>query len=121
MTRKDRRYRNDRQHWYSICQNDSCKEKPIKCRAIVDDGTICNRNGHKVIWIDKLRKKRENGSIFWGVDVLIAHAHYIQNRDTGRHVCHKSHEDWIDEKFTKLVRTIDGRHLPDHVRDELES
>lgn len=62
-----------------------------------------------------------DGQTFYGVMVKVAHAHFVVDKDRGRHVrCH-SHDTWIHESKTKLIRTIDGRHLPDFIKDEINN
>lgn len=109
-----KKYLPSEQRWLPQCSKDNCSEQYVICKN-------CHNFGHFVFWIDNSRVKVVNGQTFYGVMVKVAHAHFVMDKDRGRHVrCH-SHDTWIHESRTKLIRTIDGRHLPDFIKEEMNN
>lgn len=111
---KSDKYAVENQKWFDYCTDKSCDEKTIRCE-------VCGHNGHKTEWLDTTKVFTDETNypdegICFGVNIFIAHAHFVANRDTGRHVTHKIDERSVPKKYCHLSYTLKKRKLPDHVR-----
>ena len=106
------RYNVNRQKWHKFCTMDNCKKKYIRCNK-------CGYPGHKAFWLDTSKPKIVGDNIFFDVIVLIAHAHFVNDKDVGRHVTHVIGHKKILEKFCVKTYMIKPRKLPRHVLDML--
>ena len=104
------RYDPEQQEWLEFCTFPNCKETTVACPK-------CNHRGHVREWVNITRRVGE----MVGVDIMIAHAHFVKDKDVGRHVTHKVGETMIDEKFLEKRYILNRRKLPQHVIDELNS
>lgn len=121
--RKLQKYTHERQKWYKTCTKKNCEDKYVLCSQ--------GYPGHYVHWLDaskwKIVQDETKGEgepktrKLYRVVQIVAHAHFVVDKDIGRHCECRDQEKWIDEKHTELIRVIKGgRKLPGHVRDLLE-
>lgn len=118
---KDRKYDKyavENQKWINYCIKSNCTKATILCKS-------CGYNGHKVEWLDSgtvlpASEKFPDDGLCFRVHVFIAHAHFVEDQDRGRHVMHKIKETSIPIKFCTKIWVLKKRKLPNHVREILD-
>jgi len=113
--KKPSRYSHDKQDWNDRDIFFDCKETMEKCPL--------GYPGHRTYWLKtpyntKCEVVGSEIHTFFEVVIRINHAHFVRNRDTGRHVDDVIGTTWIDEKYTVVTRRLDYAHLPDWIREE---
>jgi hypothetical protein len=112
--KKNPKYRHENQHWSKFCTMRKCDEETVFCHL--------GYPGHYAYWIQSDSYKVEENRKLYKVIQLIAHAHFVEDKDAGRHCECREGSHYIDEKYTKTIVVLDNdkRKLPGHVRDLLE-
>ena len=108
------KYAVENQKWFSYCTKKNCQQKTVKCK-------VCGYPGHKTEWLNTTVKTyNKDNELCFGVNVLVAHAHFVADKDAGRHVEHKVAESIIEEKYCEKIHVLKRRKLPQHVKDMLD-
>lgn len=113
--KKPSKYDVKNQIWFTYCTSTrKCEKKIVKCLE-------CGYPGHKTYWLNVTKHSyNEYNELCFQVDILIAHAHFVADKDAGRHVEHKVAETTIPEKYCEQIYVLKKRKLPKHVRDMLD-
>jgi hypothetical protein len=106
---KPRRYDHQKQDWNAWDIFPNCRVAVVKCPL----GYL----GHKVYWLNTAVSKWEYGRKYFQVVVRINHAHFVRNRDTGRHVDDVVGHIWVDEKYTIISRRLDYARMPEWLKE----
>ena len=108
--KKPSRYDHDKQDWlpYDIFPN--CKEQQVICPL--------GYPGHMSHWLNTANWRRDDTGLYFERQIRIIHAHFVSNRDTGRHVGELIDKKWVHEKYTVVTRRLDYSKMPEWLKDE---
>jgi len=108
------KYAVENQKWLKKDSYPKCTEPVFECKH-----KNCHKLGHKTLWIHKpIQTKIINDKLHYLADVIIKHAHFIENKDTGRHVEHYTGVSiWLDEDKTYKTIMVKKRVVPDYVNN----
>jgi hypothetical protein len=105
---KPKRYDHEKQDWRAFDMMPECKEQVVNCPK--------GYPGHKVYWLNVKNWRRDNTDTYYEVVIRINHAHFVANRDTGRHVDDEVGRMWVNEKYTVVSRRLDYAKMPEWLK-----
>ena len=114
--KKPSKYSVYNQTWFDFCTMpvSKCKQKRVICKE-------CGKYGHITYWLDVTQHSyNDYNELCFNVIILVAHAHYVLDKDIVRHVIHKVAETTIPEKYCTRIYVLKKRKLPKHVIDMLD-
>jgi hypothetical protein len=109
---KPTRYLHEKQDWNLNMMDTlpNCEEDVVQCPK--------GYPGHKVYWLNVKNWKHDDTGYYYEVVVKISHAHFVRNRDTGRHVGETVGSLWVHERNTVVSRRLDFAKMPEWLTEE---